>query len=53
LQYQQNLTGRRIAIVIIRARTNRLVDLEPHFLACVQALTTIKSGQIIEVPPRG
>lgn len=30
LRYQQNLTGRRIAVVVLRARSNRLADLEPH-----------------------
>jgi len=34
LRYQQNLTGRRIALLIVRARSNRVVDLEPHFSAC-------------------
>ncbi len=31
IRYQQNLTGRKIALVILRARSNRLVDLHPHF----------------------
>ena len=52
LQYQQNLSGSRMAIVIIRARTNRLVDLEPHFPACAQALMTIQAGQVVEIPRR-
>jgi hypothetical protein len=30
LQYQQNLSGRQIAILIIRAKSNRLIDLLPH-----------------------
>jgi hypothetical protein len=33
LRYQQTLTGRRMALLIVRARTNRVVDLEPHFSA--------------------
>jgi predicted nuclease of predicted toxin-antitoxin system len=49
LRYQQNFAGRRIAIVIIRARSNRLGHLSPHFLACVEALETIKPGDIIHV----
>jgi predicted nuclease of predicted toxin-antitoxin system len=49
LRYQQNLAGRRIAIVIIRARSNRLSDLGPHFVACAEALETIKPGDIIYV----
>jgi predicted nuclease of predicted toxin-antitoxin system len=42
LRYQQNLTGRRIALLILRARSNRLADLRPHFPACVEALRTIR-----------
>src|SRR5438874_939384 len=52
LQHQQNLAGRKLAIVIIRARTNRLIDLEPHFPACAQALSTIQPGQVIEIPAK-
>lgn len=49
LQYQQNIVGRKIAIVILRARSNRLADLEPHFPSCAEALLSIKSGQVIEI----
>lgn len=52
LQYQQNPAGRKIAILIIRAKTNRLVDLEPHFPGCAQVLTTIRPGQVVEVPSK-
>jgi hypothetical protein len=49
LRYQQNLTGRRIAQLIVRARTNRVVDLEPHFAACAEVLRTIQPGTVVEV----
>lgn len=49
LRHQQNLTGRKIAIVILRARSNRLTDLIPHFPACLKALQSIKPGEIIYV----
>ena len=49
LRYQQNLTGRKIAIVILRARSNRLIHLSPHFPACMKALQAIKPGEIIYV----
>jgi predicted nuclease of predicted toxin-antitoxin system len=49
LRHQQNLAGREIAIVILRAQTNRLGHLSPHFPACVKALETIKPGNIIYV----
>jgi predicted nuclease of predicted toxin-antitoxin system len=49
LQYQQNLAGRRIAIVIIRAQSNRLEHLSPHFPDCAKVLETIKPGDIVRV----
>jgi len=49
LRYQQNLTGRKIALLIVRARSNRVGDLEPHFLACIEALRSIQPGTVIEV----
>lgn len=49
IRYQQNLAGRNLGLVVIRARTNRLIDLEPHFPACAEALIDIQSGQLIEI----
>jgi predicted nuclease of predicted toxin-antitoxin system len=43
LRYQQNLAGRRIAIVVILSRSNRLGYLSRHFVACAEARKTIKS----------
>jgi predicted nuclease of predicted toxin-antitoxin system len=49
LRYQQNLTGRRIAILVLLGRSNRLGHLSRYFPACVEALETIKPGDIIHV----
>ena len=49
LRYQQNMTGRRIAIVILRAHSNRLEDLSQHFTACAKAIENIKPGDLINV----
>lgn len=49
LRYQQNLEGRTIAIVVIRARSNRLGYLRRYFDACAKALERIKSGEIVYV----
>jgi predicted nuclease of predicted toxin-antitoxin system len=49
LRYQQNLTGRRISIVILQAVSNRLEDLEPYFPACRLVIEKIKPGEIIQV----
>ncbi len=48
LRYQQNLTGRRIAILVLLGRSNRLSHLSRYFPACVEALETIKPGDIIQ-----
>lgn len=49
LQYQQNLTGRRVAIVMLLARSNRLLDLKPLFPPCAAALRNIQPGDIIRI----
>ncbi len=49
LRYQQNLTQRKIAVVMIRTHSNRLADLSQHFPACAQALKKIKPGEFIQV----
>jgi len=49
LQYQQNLAGRRIAILIIRARSNRRQDLLPHVEACRSLIDSIKRRDVIRV----
>lgn len=48
-RYQQNLTGRKIALLIVFARSNRVVDLEPHFPACIEALRSIQPGDVVEI----
>lgn len=47
LRYQQNLSGRKIALLILRARSNRLADLRPLFPACIEALRSIQPGTVI------
>jgi predicted nuclease of predicted toxin-antitoxin system len=49
LRYQQNLSGRRIAIVILLAHSNRLEHLSQHFPACVNVLETIEPGDVVYV----
>jgi len=49
IQYQQNLLGREIAIVIIRARSNRLIDLLPHAEACLSSIASAYPGGVILV----
>ena len=49
IRYQQNIAGRNIAILIIRAASNDLDDIRPHVPQALAALRSIKPGQIVEV----
>jgi hypothetical protein len=50
LEYEQNLTGRKIAIIIFHARSIRLKDLLPHVPACLARLASIRPGEIVRIP---
>jgi hypothetical protein len=49
IEYQQNLTGRNIAIIIFRTKSNRLKDLFPHVRACLAYIESIQPGQIVRI----
>jgi len=49
IRHQQNITGRDIAILIIRAASNDLDDIRPHIPQALAALKTIKPGQILGI----
>jgi predicted nuclease of predicted toxin-antitoxin system len=49
LEYEQNLAGRRIAVVIVRAKSNRLADLLPHAGACAEQISSARRGQIVRI----
>jgi hypothetical protein len=49
IEYQQNLTGRSIAIIIVRTKSNRLKDLLPHVPVCVAHIESIQPGQIVRI----
>jgi len=51
LRYQQNLVGRKIAIVVLQCSSNRLDHLRQFFPTCVSALDKIKPGEIVLVGP--
>lgn len=46
---QQNLTNRRIALLILCAPTNRLADLRRLIPTALEALKTIRPGEVIRV----
>ena len=49
LQYQQNLEGRSIAILVVRAKSKRLQDLLPHVEACRSIMKSIQPGEVRRV----
>lgn|SRR5690349_21294546 len=49
IEYEQNLTGRKIAIVNLRAKSNRLRDLLPLVSVCLARMESIEPGQIVGI----
>ena len=49
IKYQQNMTGRSVAVVVLCAKSNRVQDLLPLIPGCAKALLSISPGQIVEV----
>jgi len=51
VKYQQNMTGRKISILILCAKSNRLKDLLPLIPACAKALLSLRCGLLVEIWP--
>jgi len=51
IKYQQNMSGRRVSILILRTKSNRMKDLLPLMPACAEALLSIQPGRVVEVGP--
>jgi hypothetical protein len=49
IPYQQNLVGREIAIILVRAKSNQLGDLLPLADVCLRSLESIKAGEVESV----
>jgi predicted nuclease of predicted toxin-antitoxin system len=49
IEYQQNLTGRKVAIIIFRTKSNRLHNLLQLVPACVAHPESIQPGQIVSI----
>lgn len=49
IPFQQNLAGKRIAILIIRAASSDLDDIRPYVPQAIAAIKSIKPQQIVEV----
>jgi predicted nuclease of predicted toxin-antitoxin system len=50
IRHQQNMTGRKVAILILRSRSNDIDDIRPLLPAAIVALSRITPGQVVEVP---
>ena len=50
LEYEQNLAGRKIAIIIFRTKSIALQELLPHLPDCLALLASIKPGEIAKIP---
>jgi hypothetical protein len=49
IEYQQNLTSRKIAIIIFHAKSNRLKDLVSLVPACLARIASIQPGQVVRI----
>jgi len=49
LEYEQNLQGRKIAVIFLRARSSRLADLLPLVSEVLRAIHSIRSGGLVTV----
>lgn len=47
--YQQNLSSRRLAIVVVRTKSSRLADLVPRVGDVLNVVATIRDGEIVVV----
>jgi len=51
IPHQQRPARRRLSIILIRSRSNQIEDLLPMANAILEALETIRAGQILAIPP--
>ena len=49
LEYEQNLARRRISVVILRAKSNRIADLVPLMKGCLSEIRSISPGQMARI----
>jgi hypothetical protein len=49
LEYDQNLRGRVIAVVLVPTQSNRLADLLAHSAEILRTLRSIRPGELVKV----
>jgi hypothetical protein len=50
IEFQQNLTGRKIAVILLHAKSNRLADLIPLAGKILTSLASIQPGLLVRIP---
>ncbi len=50
IEYEQNLKGHEIAIVILTARSSQLSGLLPRVPTVLEVLRSVRAGQLVRVP---
>ena len=48
-EYQHDVSGRKLALIIFCTKSIRLKDLLPHVSACLTQLESIQPGQIVRI----
>jgi hypothetical protein len=49
IEFQQNLTGHNIAVILLRAKSNRLADLISLTEKVLMSLSSIEVGQFVRI----
>jgi hypothetical protein len=49
IEYQQNLEPRKIAVVLVCARSSRLADLLPQIPDILEVLASLEPGQLVKI----
>ena len=49
IEFQQNLSGLEVGVVVLAARSNRMKHLQPLVVAVIDALEKVKKGEVLRV----
>ncbi len=52
IEHEQNLKARGIAVILVRAKSSRLADLQPYTAEILHILQSIQRGQLVRVGSR-
>ena len=49
LEYEQNLQSRKVAVILVRTKSNGLRDMLPHVPRILEVLHSIQPGRLVKV----